>query len=206
METLRSQAPTLVAADGGARHVLDAGLMPDAVIGDFDSLSPDHRAQIPETKLHQIPEQDSTDFEKCMLRIAAPLILAAGFMGPRTDHQLATFHGLMRSAHQPCILVGEHQIVSLCPPRLSLEAEEGALISLFPLGEAEARSTGLHWPLEGVPLAPGRMVGTSNRATGGSVSIEVAAPNLLLILQRPMLGALISALRQAPSPWPVREG
>lgn len=43
----RALAPVCVAADGGAMLALEAGVMPDAVIGDFDSLPEDIRARIP---------------------------------------------------------------------------------------------------------------------------------------------------------------
>ncbi len=206
LETVHVPGRTLVAADGGARHALAAGLMPDAVIGDFDSLEAEMRAALPAERLFQFPEQDSTDFEKCVSRITAPLVLALGFMGPRTDHQLATFHGLLRNAHRPCILVGAHQIVCLCPPKINLPADKGDLVSLFPLGTAQAESEGLEWPLKDVPLAPGRMVGTSNRATGGVVTIECATANLLLILPRSKLDVLASALPTATGRWPAPAG
>ena len=206
LETLWSRAATLVAADGGARHVISAGVTPDAVIGDFDSLDRQIRDQIPPDRLHPVPEQDSTDFEQCLSRINAPLVLAAGFMGPRTDHQLATFHGLMRAPHHPCLLVGEHQIVCLCPPKIALNSQPGDLVSVFPMGRAQARSTGLEWPLDDVALAPGHMVGTSNRANGQEVQITTRDPNLLLILPHPKLDALISALLQAPARWPAPAG
>ncbi len=203
LETLRAHKNTVVAADGGARHAVAAGVAPHAVIGDFDSLETHVRASLPADRLFQFPEQDSTDFEKCLSRISAPLVLALGFMGPRTDHQLATFHGLLRTAHQPCIVIGAHQIVCLCPPKIAFSADEGDLVSAFPLGAAQAESTGLEWPLKDVPLAPGQMVGTSNRATGGTVTIECVTANLLLILPRSKLESLTSALLSATERWPV---
>jgi len=206
LETVHAPERRLVAADGGARHVLAAGLTPDAVIGDFDSLDAEMRAVLPAHRLFRFPEQDSTDFEKCLSRITAPLVLALGFMGPRTDHQLATFHGLLRNADRPCILVGTHQIVCLCTPTVHFPADKGDLVSLFPLGTAQAESEGLEWPLKDVPLSPGRMVGTSNRATGGAVTIECATANLLLILPRSKLDALASALLTAPVRWPAPAG
>ena len=72
-------APVLAAADGGADAALANGLVPQAVWGDFDSISPQARAAIPTENLHRIAEQDSTDFEKCLSRIDAPLVIAVGF-------------------------------------------------------------------------------------------------------------------------------
>ncbi|MFY9209696.1 MAG: thiamine diphosphokinase [Aestuariivita sp.] len=204
LETIRSLAPTLVAADGGANHALRAGWRPDAVIGDLDSISDDARAQIPTDRLHRIAEQDSTDFEKCLTRIRAPLVLGLGFMGPRTDHQLAAFHSLMRCADRRCILIGAHQLVFLCPPELSFEATPGDLVSVFPLSQVAASSEGLEWPLDGVPLAPGQMVGTSNRASSARVRLICDQPGMLVILPGPALDAVLPALSAAGSQWPAR--
>jgi thiamine pyrophosphokinase len=88
-------APVLVAADGGADSALAAGHVPRAVIGDMDSLSAAARDTIPAARIHPVPEQDSTDFEKALSRIRAPLVLGLGFMGPRLDHMLAVYHGLL---------------------------------------------------------------------------------------------------------------
>ncbi|UYV37753.1 hypothetical protein N4R57_01135 [Rhodobacteraceae bacterium D3-12] len=74
-------APRIVAADGAAQEVLRHGFMPEAVIGDFDSLSEASKRRISQDRLHEISEQDSTDFEKCLSRIEAPLVLGVGFEG-----------------------------------------------------------------------------------------------------------------------------
>jgi len=50
-------APTVVAADGGAIKALDRAVMPDAVIGDFDSLPAKIRKLIPADRLHHVKEQ-----------------------------------------------------------------------------------------------------------------------------------------------------
>jgi len=39
--------------------------MPEAVIGDFDSIPQNVRAALPDSVLYHVTEQDSTDFEKC---------------------------------------------------------------------------------------------------------------------------------------------
>ncbi|MDE3079942.1 MAG: thiamine pyrophosphokinase, partial [Paracoccaceae bacterium] len=58
-------APTLVAADGGAQRALAAGQVPQAVIGDLDSLSARARAELTD-RLHPVPEQETTDFDKAL--------------------------------------------------------------------------------------------------------------------------------------------
>lgn len=187
-------APVLAAADGGADAALANGFVPQAVWGDFDSISPQARAAIPTENLHRIAEQDSTDFEKCLSRIDAPLVLAIGFCGARQDHFLAALNTLARGIGPPCILIADQDIVTLCPPRIALDLVPGTRLSLFPMGPASGRATGLRWPIEGLDFAPAGRVGTSNAATG-PVSIEMRGP-MLLILPRAQLGLLARSLGQ----------
>jgi thiamine pyrophosphokinase len=195
LRATQQMAPALVAADGGARACLRAGLMPDAVIGDFDSLTAADRAAIPADRLHHLAEQDTTDFDKALRSIAAPLVLALGFAGARVDHGLAVFNALVRHADRPCIVIGSRDVIFHLPPRVTLALQAGDRISLFPLGRVTGRSTGLTWPIDGLAFAPDGMIGTSNRATG-PVTLSIDRPGMLCILPRARLAAATLALRR----------
>ena len=206
LEAAIVHAPQMVAADGAADTVLALGRMPDAVIGDFDSLSAAGQAAIPSTRLHPIDEQDSTDFEKCLSRIDAPLVIGVGFGGGRLDHQLAVLHGLMRYPDRSCVLLSKRDLVFLAPPEMTLDLEEGTRFSLFPLGEVAARSSGLLWPLDDIDFAPGGRIGTSNIVHGpGPVRIECDRPAMLVILPVALLSQVVRALGSAHAPrWSAR--
>lgn len=193
LETALALAPELVAADGGAAAALAAGYMPRAVIGDFDSIPETVRARIPASRLFSIREQESTDFDKALRSVAAPLVVAVGFLGDRVDHQLAAFNVLVRHAHRPCILLGAHEVVFHAPARLRLDLLAGDVVSLFPMGRVTGRSDGLEWPIDGLHFAPDGRVGTSNRALG-PVTIETDGPGMLTILPRRALMAVAAAL------------
>jgi len=198
-----SIAPFLVAADGGADKSLAAGHVPRCVIGDFDSLTLATRRLLPTESLYHVSEQDSTDFEKALARIAAPLILGLGFVGGRVDHQLAALHGLMRFSHQRCILVSRDEIVLHGPPRLTFEIAPGAVVSLFPLAQVTGHSAGLRWPIAGIGFAPGSQIGTSNQAVAGQVTLRFDAPGMLLILPRATLQSVMRGLEHADARWPA---
>jgi thiamine pyrophosphokinase len=199
-------APKIVAADGAADQALRHDHIPDAVIGDFDSISPAARAAIPAARLHQIAEQDSTDFEKCLSRIDAPLIIGVGFGGGRLDHQLAALHGLLRYPERPCLLLGKRDIVFLAPPKLRIDLPRGTRLSLFPMGKVAAGSDGLRWPLDGIGFAPGARIGTSNRVDG-PVRIDTDRPEMLIILPAGQLDRVVRVLSAPGAPrWPARSG
>lgn len=193
-------APVLVAADGGADSALINDLIPDAVIGDFDSISESARQVIPGESQHVIQEQDSTDFDKCLRNIRAPLIIGLGFSGARQDHQLAAYNSLIRHPGQRCILLSQDEIVFLCPPSLRLDLPTGTRFSLFPMGAVEGVSDGLEYPIGGLNFAPDGRVGTSNRSTG-PVHISLTAPKMLVILPGDLLEIVSEALTRAVAGW-----
>ena len=197
IDAARALAPVIAAADGGADRALAHGLIPEAVFGDFDSLSDAAHKAIPADRLHHIAEQDSTDFEKCLIRIDAPLVLAVGFSGARQDHFLAALNVLSRRIGPPCILIAGDDVIALCPPRIALDLAPGTRVSLFPMGQATGRSTGLRWPIDGLEFAPMGRVGTSNEATG-PVVIETDGA-MLLILPRKSLDLLAAVLAEGQS-------
>ncbi len=194
--------PTLVAADGGAAHCLWAGHMPEVVIGDMDSLPESTKATIPPERLFPIAEQDSTDFDKALRHLTAPVVLAVGFTGARVDHELACYNALVRHAGRRCVIIGETDVICHLPPKLFLDVAEGTRVSLFPMRSVTGRSEGLKWPIEGMTFAPDGMVGTSNMATG-PVRLEVDGPGMLLILPKAYLGLLVSQLLASPEAWPA---
>jgi len=202
LRALAQLCVAVVAADGGADAALNAGLMPDAVIGDLDSLSEQARLRIPAQQIHFVAEQDSTDFEKALRRTAAPLVVAHGFMGARRDHELANFNTLVRHPHRSCVLLGDSELVLHVPPHLHVDVPPDTRVSVFPMAALQARSCGLVWPLDGVDLAPWGRVGTSNRAKG-AFSISPQAPGLLLLLPRSCLDSVLKALAVSGPAWPA---
>ncbi len=196
---------TLVAADSGADTVLAMGHKPDLVIGDMDSISDEVRAQIPPNQLHRVAEQDSTDFEKCLTRIDAPVILGLGFLGERADHSVASLSALSRLSHIRCILLSPHDLVVVAPPELELSLPIGSRVSLFPMapGPITGRSTGLKWPIDGLSFAAGGTIGTSNNTIAEDIHLSFDAPGMLLMLPPTALAPLMQGLSAAPARWPV---
>jgi len=187
-------APNLVAADGGTEAALRLGLIPKAVIGDFDSVDADSIAQIPPERLHRITEQDSTDFDKCLRHIKAPYVLAVGFTGRRLDHELAVYNALTRHPHRCCIVLGEVDLCFLVPQDIHLSLPIGTRVSLFPLAPCSVTSKGLRWSFEGLEMAPDGKIGTSNESAEDVVRVQVSDSKLLMILPLVHLGAVITAL------------
>lgn len=200
LDRARHIGPTVVAADGGARIAVASGLTPAAVIGDFDSIDAATRSALQAETLHHFKDQDSTDFDKCLRNVTAPLLLGVGFAGARLDHHLANLNTLVRFPKQKCILMGQRDVTFVAPPSFSLDLAPGTPVSLFPLGAVEGVSDGLIWPIAGLNFAPDGQTGTSNAATG-PVDLAFTAPKMLLILPKETFEMAAEALLRTYPGW-----
>ena len=191
-------APRLVAADGGASRALEFGFAVDAVIGDMDSIAHEALDQIPEASRHPVDEQDSTDFEKCLMRIRAPLIVAVGVTAPRLDHGLAALNAIAKHRRKRVIILSGSDICFLAPPRLTLRLAVGERLSLFPLHDTTGSGWGLKWPIDGIRFSPTGRIGTSNVAAAEVVELSFDKPGMLVLVGRKRIGEVAGALRRAP--------
>ena len=184
-------APVPVAADGGAAALLAEGIRPEAVYGDLDSLSPADAADLEGRTVH-LRDQDTTDLQKCLAAIRAPLILGIGFLGGRLDHTLSALGTLMAEGDRPVVLLGEGDIAMHLGAPLSIDLPAGARVSLMPLAPVRVISEGLRWETGGLTLAPGGRDGCSNEALG-RVSLAPEGPGAILVLEAARTGALLGA-------------
>jgi thiamine pyrophosphokinase len=187
-----SYAPNLVCADGAANALLDH--TPNLIIGDLDSLEDQAgwSARLGGDLIHDA-DQDSTDFEKCLVHVAAPFIIGIGFLGGRIDHELATLNA-MTMADRPIILIGGKDVVFAPRSDVTFSTAPSQRVSIFPLAPLSARSVGLKWPLDGLTLAPSGRIATSNEATSDSVTLCFDIPGALVILPRGQLAPALTAM------------
>ena len=191
---LAARGVALVGADGGADAIGAAGLVPAAIIGDLDSLS-DRAAWESRTRVIHIPEQITTDFQKALYSTQAPVTLALGMTGKRLDHTLAALSAVLQYApSRRLLLVDEVDVALAATGPVAFEAGPRERVSIHPLLPIRfLHSTGLFYPMDGLLLEPGGLIGTSNEGTGGPVEIVPAdGTPWLLILGKERLWDLMS--------------
>ena len=191
-------APVLVAVDSGADHALDAGVRPERVVGDLDSISNAARTALGPDRIVHLPDQDDTDFDKALRVVAAPFLLALGFTGARLDHTLAGMSTLLRNPDARLVLDAGVDLCVLVPPALRLNLPAGLRLSLYPMRAVGCDSTGLVWPTAGLRLDPFGRVGTSNIVAEGPVTLRPEAPALLLMAPISALEVVLAGLAEAP--------
>lgn len=184
----------LIAADGGARHLLNLGRFPDLLIGDFDSLTPAEvdLMQANGTHIERYPtDKDWTDLELALeaaLQHGFHHIKLAGALGSRIDHTLGNLLLLThpKAAGVDLRLEDGSEELLLVTGEISLQGQPGDRVSLVPLDETvEGVSThNLQWPLKGETLYRHATRGISNLMTASTATISARTGTLLCIHTR----------------------
>ncbi|MGJ8529101.1 thiamine diphosphokinase [Maritalea sp.] len=162
----------LIAADGAADAALALGLELKAVIGDLDSIQ-DRDAFDDDAQVFEMSDQETTDFEKCLYTIDAPLFICFGMLGKRVDHTLAAFHTIARhGVKKHIVLMDDVDITLGVVGDFELGLPVGTRFSIYPLQPVTfERSIGLKYPLDGLTLDVGKRIGTSNEVNKTSVKL-----------------------------------
>jgi thiamine pyrophosphokinase len=177
-----------VAADGGANTALSAGILPDAVVGDLDSVTPESRAALGDARLHLDDDIDATDLEKT-IRFAiakgatAVDIVAAG--GGRADHAVANLSVLTLFRGRADIrIVDDFFETRLVAGHAEIDARAGTVVSLVAIGRCTGVTTrGLRWPLTDFTLNFSPR-GIHNEVVSRPASVSVGTGDLLLFQGR----------------------
>ena len=182
---LASSADLVVCADGGADHARVAGIKPDIILGDLDSLSRSSRKFFHSVPMMFVDDQDSTDLEKALefsLERGAGEIDIAGATGDRLDHTTGTlgcFKKFGKRAHLR--LFDTVGCTVQIKNRIRFASKPGEKVSLIPLEKCSGVTTlNLRYPLKKEMLELGVREGVSNESTRSPVSVSVERGTLLL--------------------------
>jgi thiamine pyrophosphokinase len=169
--TLCEGAGLVVAADSGLVTAEEAGVRPDWIVGDMDSLPDLSRLdRYPPERVRRFPcDKDLLDTEIALNLLwdeGYENILLIGGGGGRLDHLLA-LRALFDRPHCPQRWVTDSEDIHIVDDGGTLELllPVDMRVSVLPAatGPWKASSTGLKWPLDRVPIDSG-WVGVSNVA------------------------------------------
>ena len=169
----------VIGADGGGERLLAAGIEPDVVVGDLDSLSAVAQKQFSD-RLVRDSAPDSSDLEKAVAWArteGADDIVVIGWSGGRLDHTLAA----LALAFEGAQLHDDRFLVTAVAGSAEITAQPGTLFSLMALPEAVVSVNGARWNLEQEPLTMGARGLHNEVAAGGRVQVECHTGKLLLL-------------------------
>lgn len=176
----------LIAADRGFQSLSDCGVLPDLLIGDFDSLG--YVPDFPDTIRYPF-EKDETDMALAInrgLEHNCDIFLLYGALGGRLDHSLSNLQLLnfLSKRGKQCFIVDkELTAAAVTNGRLSFSESSAGTVSVFALGEkAEGVCLeGLKYPLSGAVLSPDCPLGVSNSFLGQRASVSVKNGTLTVL-------------------------
>jgi thiamine pyrophosphokinase len=190
-EAAKIAPAALICADGGARHLLDTGMVPSLIVGDMDSLdqvSQDRYESMGARIIRHPRKKNETDTEIALKEAFAMTpseVWIWGALGHRIDHILANISLLIQGNRRgiEVKLIDTWCEVFLVIRRRVLEGEAGQTVSLLPFGGAASGITlrGFEYPLTKALMEVGSPYGVSNRLTERQGIIEVDAGILLAV-------------------------
>lgn len=183
----------VICADGGYETALKLGLVPDLVVGDFDSAQKRPPASLRTLVLPV--EKDVTDTMFAALKGLAKglrdFVLLGCLGGPRFDHSLASIETLLylRDHGAWGFLADERtKVFLLREEKLRITKLKGATVSVFPYGcpTCTVTYTGLQYPLtRGSLTVGGLLMGVSNSIVSDDAEIKVHSGTALVAVYQP---------------------
>lgn len=180
----------IICADGGYDYAAEAGIAPDLLIGDFDSIvnfpSIDNTVRLP-------VEKDITDCEAAFLegkKLGFTSFAVFGGTGGRFEHTYANISVMANAAKQGFeFIIADEKHIFRCiyNSSLKLPFKKNTQISVFAFGGDSYNVTekGFHYPLNNATLKALEPLGISNDIVEdyGLISVE---DGLLLVIETKM--------------------
>ena len=163
----------VVCCDGGADSFIERGGVPDAIVGDGDSISAENRERYA-SRIYYSPDQETNDQTKAvkyLMERGYTDIAIIGATGKREDHTLGNIALLveyMRAGANVRMYTDYGVFIPCCGTR-SFASRKGQAVSIFNISAKGLSSKGLQYPIYDFTSL---WQGTLNRAEGAEFTIE----------------------------------
>ena len=150
-------AGKVICCDGAADKLLDAGLTPDAIVGDMDSVSERIRNQHAAIMVRST-DQDSNDLTKAVhycIENEYPSVVILGATGLREDHTLGNISLMLEYFPRIHVrIMSDYGIFSLLRSGDKVKSYPGEKISVFSIDNSVSiTSKGLKYSLNNLQLS-----------------------------------------------------
>ena len=175
-------AQYVVCCDGAADRYIATGRVPDAIVGDGDSISAENRGKFAQL-LHIIAEQESNDQTKAvrfLMEHGKRRIAIVGATGRREDHTIGNISLLIEYARAGCDVRSftDHGVFIPCNGTTTHKCRKGQQVSIFSITARDLSAQGLLYPIYDFN---NWWQGTLNECTGEEFTINATGEYLLFI-------------------------
>lgn len=182
----------IICADRGLSHAKKLEMIPNLIVGDFDSTDLEDLMYFKEKGI-QIEtfnsHKDETDTELALLRAiekGATEVTIWGGLGSRLDHSLANVHLLYKLLELKVKgkLVDPNNTVYLAEKHIVIHGQKGDVVSLIPFaGKVRGVTTKhLEYPLENADINIGTSLGVSNLLLQNTAEVWIEEGLLIVIM------------------------
>lgn len=178
-------AEYIIAADSGLKYINELGLMPDMILGDYDSVEAGLLDKYKSTDIKTYPrEKDYTDTHIAIinaLKAGASVIYILGATGTRMDHTFTNICNMKAALDSdvPCFICDSHNKIYLVNDRMgevkvSQKGQYGDYVSFVPLSEKTIISlSGFKYALDDYILYQGLSICQSNEIKENEAVINI---------------------------------
>ena len=175
-------ADYIIAVDGSGNTLIDLNIIPDVIIGDFDSINSINDKNIEFVKTE---DQSKTDFRKTLEWCIKKNILEIsiyGISGKSDDHFLGNYYTLNDfGTIIKWTAYTDFSFIHPCKGTKEFESFSGQKVSLFCMtGESIINSKNLEYPLKSYHLKPSDK---AVRNISVSTKFTIASSNNILVFQ-----------------------
>ena len=172
----------VVCCDGAADRYIATGRIPDAIVGDGDSISAENREKFAHI-LHIIREQDTNDQTKAvryLIERGKRRIAIVGATGKREDHTIGNISLLIEYARAGCDVRSftDYGIFIPCNGTTTHQCHKGQQVSIFGITAKELSAEGLRYPIYDFN---NWWQGTLNECTANEFTINAKGEYLLFL-------------------------
>lgn len=177
------ESPYVVCCDGAANDFIARGEIPDAIVGDCDSISEENRRRFANI-LHRNPDQETNDLTKavsfCVTQNKRDIIILGG-TGKREDHTLGNISLLAEYAKiVQVLMITDNGIFKPIVGTATFDSYCGQQISVFSIDKEPISSRGLKYPLN-KRILNSWWEGTLNEALDEKFTIETSGTTLVFL-------------------------
>lgn len=179
LKKLSSDSDFVICADGGYDKAKSAGVKPDVLIGDMDSVE----CLDFDGEIYTFPsEKDETDCELAIrfaIEKGADEVILTCALGGRYDHALANLSLLLNFS---CAKIMEKDCVIFRCTTCELFGEKGKTFSIIPFTDTVVSLESVKYPTEYVKFSSGTSLGISNEFIGDTAKITVHEGKALIFI------------------------
>jgi thiamine pyrophosphokinase len=181
-----NNAARIICCDGSAAKLIGLGIIPDAIVGDMDSLDVTTAEAYPE-RIHRDDDQETNDLTKavkwCVARGFLDLVIL-GATGRREDHTIGNISLLLEYSNKARVrMVTDTGIFIPIRESSEISSYPGQQVSVFSIDpETEITSRGLMYPLTKKKLS-NWWVATLNEALSESFRLNFVSGKVIVYLK-----------------------